>query len=99
MQVFPYSEDDTVISMKRRSSGGPELFAADQTKSSMWKTPMLIEQLGSCGMSTEGGGYWPGRRRGSLPVEVCIAASGSCSSESESSGVLKYSNNLMYNNI
>jgi hypothetical protein len=92
MHMVPYSEDDISISMKRRSSGGPELFAAAQSKSSMpLKNSMLFEQIGSCSIasaSQSSGIYWPGRRRGSLPVEVCIAASGSCSSESESSGLI-----------
>ncbi|XP_021943426.2 uncharacterized protein LOC110842028 isoform X2 [Folsomia candida] len=87
MQLFQYSEDDSAISMKRRSSGGPELFAAAQSKPPVsWKTPLLIERFESCGMAAETqGAFWPGRRRGSLPVEVRIASSVSCSSESESS--------------
>ncbi|ODM95756.1 hypothetical protein Ocin01_10928 [Orchesella cincta] len=93
MHVFPYSEDDSVISMKRRSSGGPELFAAAQQKMSStvtnvrtWKAQILIEQMSSsAAAATSACGFWPGRRRGSLPVDVYIASSGSCSSESESS--------------
>lgn len=94
MHVFPYSEDDSIISIKRRSSGGPELFAAAQQKLSSttanvrtWKAQILIEQMSSSSTAaTSSCGFWPGRRRGSLPVDVYIASSGSCSSESESSG-------------
>jgi len=89
MHVFPYNEDDDA-SLKRRSSGGPELFAAAaQTKAiGAWKAQILIDHLtaASGGSSSATCGYWPGRRRGSLPVDVYIGASGSCSSESESSG-------------
>lgn len=95
MPVFPYSEDDSAVSMKRRSSGGPELFAAAQSNPVPWKTPFLIEKLDSCGRAADNAsGYWPGRRRGSLPVEVRIGSSVSCSSESESSGTKTFNNHL-----
>ncbi|CAG7830830.1 unnamed protein product [Allacma fusca] len=92
MHVFPFNEDDG-FSLKRRSSGGPELFAAAQQKVSSssvssvgaWKAQIFIEKINTSETTSSGFGYWPGRRRGSLPIDVCIASSGSCSSESESS--------------
>lgn len=86
--------------MKRRSSGGPEIFAAAQRKISSsnstsrigenWKAQILIEHPDGPETSSSTTGttaYWQGPRRGSLPVDVYIASSaGSCSSESESSG-------------
>ena len=93
MHVFPYNEDDSIASLRRRSSGGPELFAAAETKvPSMstigaWKAQILIEHMDSSGGGASSScGFWSGRRRGSLPVDVYAGASGSCSSESESSG-------------
>lgn len=88
-------EPKCIITMKSLLiQGGPELFAAAQQKLSStvanvrtWKAQILIEQMGSSSTApTSACGFWPGRRRGSLPVDVYIASSGSCSSESESSG-------------
>lgn len=93
MHVFPYNEDDGLAGQKRRSSGGPELFAAAQTKVGAtsgvepWSAQLLIDQLNSTdAVPTCTATLWPAVRRGSLPVDAYKAASGSCSSESESSG-------------
>ena len=69
----------------------------EQGSSTKWKAQVLFNNktrnssssINASSSSSALGYYWPGaaaRRRGSLPLEVCIASSDSCSCESESSG-------------
>jgi len=100
MHLFPYAEDDSA-QLKRRSSGGPELFAAAKEKISSssscaytsfspllqsFQGAFIVGELTNESPMPASCGVWDGRRRGSLPVDV-YRASGSCSSESESSGM------------